>query len=243
MKIGLLGYGKMGRAVEEQALLRGHEMVWRIGQSQRAGLSAEQLQKAEVVVEFSRPEAAYDNVMACLQAGVPVVSGTTGWSELLLEAERYCHQCEGAMLWASNFSIGVNLFFALNRHLTRLLDARPEYRPTIEETHHVHKLDAPSGTARTLAEDLLAVSTRLERWELACGKPVSPEVLPVVAIRRGEVPGTHVVCWDSQADSLEIRHTAHNRTGFALGAVLAAEWLLGRKGVFRMSDVLNLPEL
>ncbi len=240
MKTGLLGYGKMGRAVEAQLLARGHEVVWRVGRSGRAGLTAEQLRQADVVVEFSRPEAAYENVLACLEAGVAVVSGTTGWAEQLPLVEAYCRAHGGAMLWASNFSLGVNLFFALNRYLARLMGAWLEYRPSVEETHHVHKLDAPSGTARTLAEELLAAAGRLERWALACGQPLPPEVLPVVSIRRGEVPGTHVVRWDAEADTLEIRHTAHNRSGFALGAVLAAEWLLGRQGVFRMSDVLNL---
>ncbi len=240
MKLGLLGYGRMGRAVEEQALLRGHEVVWRAGRQHRSSLDAEQLRRADVVVEFSHPEAALEHVLMCLRAGVPVVSGTTGWVDQLPQAEQYCRQCGGALLWASNFSVGVNLFFALNRCLAQLLAAHPSYRPSIEETHHVHKADAPSGTARTLADDLVAQVEGLRRWTLACGQVPPPDTLPVVSIRRGEVPGTHVVRWDSAVDSIEIRHTAHSRAGFALGAVLAAEWLLGQQGVFRMSDVLNL---
>lgn len=230
----------MGQAVEAQALQRDHEIAWRIGWSNRAELTPERLRQADVVVEFSRPDAALANVMACIEAGVPVVSGTTGWNEKLPQAEQYCREHGGALLWASNFSVGVNLFFALNRYLAQLMDARDEYTPSLEETHHVHKLDAPSGTARTLAEEVMAVSSRIKHWLLANGQPAPPDALPITAIRRGEIPGTHIMRWESAIDTLEIRHTAHSRAGFAAGAVLAAEWIIGKKGVFRMSDVLNL---
>ncbi|MDW8230780.1 MAG: 4-hydroxy-tetrahydrodipicolinate reductase [Saprospiraceae bacterium] len=243
MKIGLLGYGKMGHAVEAEAIARDHEIAWRIGWSNRAELTSDLLRQADVVVEFSRPDAALSNVLACLQAGVPVVSGTTGWADQLPQAEQYCREHGGALLWASNFSVGVNLFFALNRYLARLMDARDEYAPSLEETHHVHKLDAPSGTAQTLANDLVAAASRIKHWLPANGQPAPPDALPVTSIRRGEIPGTHIVRWDSPIDTLEIRHTAHSRAGFAAGAVLAAEWILGKKGVFRMSDVLNLSNL
>ncbi len=240
MRVGLLGYGKMGRAVEEQALLRGHEIAWRVGHANRSELTVGLLRQADVVIEFSHPDSAFENVLACLEAGIPVVSGTTGWDEQLPRAEEHCRRCGGALLWAANFSVGVNLFFALNRYLARLMEPHPEYRPSVEETHHRYKVDAPSGTAQTLARDLLSASSRLERWVLACGRPPEPEELPITSIRRGEVPGTHIVRWDSAVDSLTIHHTAHTRAGFAQGAVLAAEWLPGRRGVFRMSDVLNL---
>lgn len=233
----------MGHAVEAQALERDHEIAWRIGWSNRAELTDALLRQADVVIEFSRPDAAFANVMACLRVGVPVVSGTTGWSEQLPQAEQYCRQHGGALLWASNFSVGVNLFFALNRYLARLMDTRDEYAPSIEETHHVHKLDAPSGTAQTLANELVANTARIKHWLPANGQPAPPDALPVTAIRRGEIPGTHIVRWDSAIDTLEIRHTAHSRAGFAAGAVLAAEWIIEKKGVFRMSDVLNLNDL
>ncbi len=230
----------MGQAVEAKAQERDHEIVWRIGWSNRAELTEERLRQADVVVEFSRPSAAFDNIMDCLRAGVPVVSGTTGWTEQLPRAEQYCREHGGALLWASNFSIGVNLFFALNRYLAQLMDHRDEYSPSVEETHHVHKLDAPSGTAQTLADDLIANTSRIQHWLMTHGQPAPPNALPITSIRRGEIPGTHIVRWDSALDTLEIRHTAHSRTGFAAGAVLAAEWLIGKKGVFRISDLLNL---
>lgn len=239
MKIGLFGYGKMGRAIETLAQAQGHEIVWRITRDNRAGITPDLLREAEVAIEFSQPDAAYVNVMACLEAGIPVVSGTTGWLEQLADAEAWCTQHHGALLWASNFSVGVNLFFALNRYLTQLLDNHPEYRPDLTEVHHVHKLDAPSGTARTLAQDLLALSTRLTGWCLS-PTPPGPTDLPITAVREGEVPGTHRVRWSSPVDEITIEHRAHSRTGFAAGALVAAGWLVGKIGVYRMDDVLGL---
>jgi len=239
MKIGLFGYGKMGRAIEAIAQKQGHEIVWRIGRDNRDAATPELLRQADVAIEFSRPDAAYANVMACLEAGVPVVSGTTDWLEQLADAEAWCAQHKGALIWASNFSVGVNLFFALNRYLAQLMDSRPEYRPSLTEIHHVHKLDAPSGTARTLAQDLLALSQRLHDWRLSPA-PAGATDLPITSVREGEVPGTHTVRWNSPVDEITIEHQAHSRTGFAAGAVLAAQWLIGKTGVYRMEDVLEI---
>ena len=239
MTIGLLGYGKMGKAIEQIAQAQGIDIAWRISSDNRSDLTTNMLQQADVVIEFSRPEAAFENVMLCLQAGVPVVCGTTGWSERLPEARQYCSENNGALLWASNFSVGVNLFFALNRYLARLMEPRSEYRPSLTETHHIHKLDAPSGTALTLVNELIANNDRATGWTLSPAEPTAGEV-PITAVREGEVPGTHLVRWASQVDEITIEHKAHSRTGFAGGAVLAARWLKGRSGCFTMADVLGL---
>ncbi len=237
MKIGLFGYGKMGAAIEKIALGKGHEIVWRISRANGHEFGPERLREADVVIEFSRPEAASANVTDCLRAGLPVVCGTTGWLGDLSAARQLCLDTGGAFFWASNFSVGVNLFFELNRRLAELMANQPNFHPKLTETHHVHKLDAPSGTAVTLAEDLISYSERLEKWALDTGQ--LPEgVLPVESIREGEVPGTHVVRWESPIDFIEIKHVAHSREGFAAGAVLAAEWLVGRKGFFGMKDLL-----
>lgn len=229
----------MGRAVEALAVEEDIEIVWRITRENRAHATPERLRQADVVIEFSRPEAAFANVMLCLEAGVPVVSGTTGWLEAMPEAEAFCRKNEGAMLWASNFSVGVNLFFALNRYLARLMNERTEYAPSLTEIHHVHKLDAPSGTALTLVREIVAQVERTSGWALAPTPPRLSEI-PVAAIREGEAPGTHTVRWNSAADEISIEHRAHSRAGFASGAILAARWLAGRKGVFGMNDVLGL---
>ncbi|MEQ1747698.1 MAG: 4-hydroxy-tetrahydrodipicolinate reductase [Saprospiraceae bacterium] len=239
MQIGLFGYGKMGRAIEMVAMEKGYQIVWRITRENRSTVTSELLQQADVIIEFSRPGAAYENVMDCLHAGVPVVCGTTGWLEQLDYAEAWCLQHKGALLWASNFSVGVNLFFALNRRLAQIMGDRPEYRPDITEIHHVHKLDAPSGTARTLAQEILAQAKGLNNWCLS-PTPPGPADLPITAIREGEVPGTHTVRWSSLVDEITIEHQAHSRLGFAAGAVLAAEWLAGKTGVYRMADVLGI---
>lgn len=239
MKIGLLGYGKMGKAIDQLAAARGWEVVWRVRRDDLPQLTPELLRQAEVVIEFTRPEAAFQNVMLCLEAGVPVVCGTTGWQEQLSEAEHYCREKGGSMLWASNFSVGVNLFFALNRYLSHLMAQRPEYAAALTEIHHIHKLDAPSGTAITLANDAMTASGRYQRWQLSPCDPL-PEVLPISAIREGEVPGTHQMLWQSPIDDIKIEHRAHSRTGFASGALLAAEWLKNKQGVFSMNDVLGL---
>lgn len=239
MKLGLLGYGKMGRAIEQVAQAQGLEIAWRISRDNRAELNIALLRQADVVIEFSRPEAAYEHVMLCLQAGVPVVCGTTGWNEQLAAAKSYCLEHKGAMLWASNFSIGVNLFFALNRYLAQLMEQRPEYSAALTEVHHIHKLDAPSGTALTLVNEIIANNIRSDGWVLSPTLP-GPGDIPVTAIREGEVPGTHIVNWHSEVDDITIEHRAHSRMGFASGAVLAATWLHGRTGCFGMGDVLGL---
>lgn len=232
MKLALLGYGRMGKEIEKIALQRGHEIVIR----KDVEPITVDLTQAEVAIDFSHPDAAFDNIVSCLDAGVPVISGTTGWLARYDEARTRCLEKKGAFLYASNFSIGVNLFFNLNAYLARMMANLPDYEVSMEETHHIHKLDAPSGTAISLARDILDNSEK-ESWSLEKG---SDRELLIRVKREGEVPGTHVVQYDSEADSIEIRHTAHNRTGFALGAVIAAEWILGRRGVFGMSDVLDL---
>lgn len=239
MKIGLLGYGKMGKAIEQMAAQNKVDIAWRIRSEERALLTPEFIQQADVVIEFTRPEAALENVMLCLGSGVPVVCGTTGWQASLGDAEIYCMEKGGAFLWASNFSVGVNLFFALNRYLARLMANRPEYSAALTEIHHIHKLDAPSGTAITIAQELMASAGRYKDWQLMPAEP-SPALLPVTAIRENEVPGTHQLVWESDIDSITLEHKAHSRTGFASGALLAAKWLHGRKGVFSMQDVLGL---
>lgn len=240
LRIGLLGYGKMGRAIETLAPENGVEITWKISRNNRLELTTQLLRQADVVIEFTRPEAAFDNVMLCLEAGVPVVSGTTGWLERLPEAEAFCRQQNGALLWTSNFSVGVNLFFALNARLAEMMNQRPEYKPALTEIHHIHKLDAPSGTAVTLLNDLLAQTDRFSDWELATPAPIDPDAIPVTAVREGEVPGTHIIRWTSPVDEIVIEHKAHSRAGFANGAILAAKWLADKRGVFSMADVLGL---
>ncbi|MBL7825392.1 MAG: 4-hydroxy-tetrahydrodipicolinate reductase [Saprospiraceae bacterium] len=241
MKIGLLGYGKMGHAIEKIAVGQDVEIIWRIGSKNLQERTPETLRLADVVIEFSRPEAAFDNVQACLNAGVPVVSGTTGWTQQLAAAHQICREQNSAMIWASNFSIGVNLFFALNKYLTKLLATQPQYIPSLTEIHHIHKLDAPSGTAITLANDLIAHHPDYSGHFLAgdSSNHDGPNI-PIYAIREGEVPGTHIIKWQSPVDAITIEHQAHTREGFALGALTAARWLAGKKGVFTMADVLSI---
>lgn len=229
----------MGRAIEALAAEQGAEVVWRITRDNRSDATPELLAQADVAIEFTRPEAAFGNVMRCLEAGVPVVSGTTGWLDSMPAAEEFCLKNKCAMLWASNFSVGVNLFFALNRYLAQLMNERPEYAPSVTEIHHIHKLDAPSGTALTLIHDMIGKVARHSGWALHPDEPTHSEI-PVTAIREGEVPGTHIVRWKSPIDEIYIEHRAHSRAGFAAGAVLAARWLAGKTGVFSMKDVLGL---
>lgn len=242
MKIALLGYGKMGRFIERLANKQGHEIVLRIDRKNAAQLTPSQLQLADVAIEFSRPDTAFKNIMYCLEAGVPVVSGTTAWLADYPKVVAWCQANKGAFFYASNFSIGVNIFFELNQHLARLMDAQPAYQVALEEIHHTQKLDAPSGTAVTLAEGILEKVERLERYSLQQeAKMAAPDgCIPITAHRIGETPGTHVVTYDSVVDTLEIKHTAKGREGFAAGALMAAKWLIGKEGVFGMSDLLQL---
>ena len=236
MRILLLGYGKMGKTIEGIALERGHSIVGKIDIQNRSEMDLLKPADVDVAIEFSSPEAAYHNITYCLKKGWPVVSGTTGWLEHRAEIENLCLEQNGAFFYASNYSIGVNLFFRLNRQLARLMNGQ-NYQKSMTEIHHIHKLDAPSGTAITLAEGIAAEMEDIEGWKLA---PESEEgFVQITSKRIGEVPGTHIVRYESEVDAIEISHTAHNRAGFALGAVISAEWLPGRTGVFGMNDLLK----
>jgi 4-hydroxy-tetrahydrodipicolinate reductase len=232
MKIALLGYGKMGKTIERLALERGHEIVLKVDKED----TNIAINKADVAIDFSLPEAAFKNITLCLENGVPVVSGTTGWLENYENAVALCQQMKGAFIYASNFSLGVNLFFELNRKLAELMQPFQQYSVSLEEIHHTRKLDAPSGTAITLAEGIIENSA-YTGWSLDQTKL---NAIPIVAKRIADVPGTHLVSYNSSIDQIEIKHTAHNRDGFALGAIVAAEWLFGKTGVFSMKDVLNI---
>jgi 4-hydroxy-tetrahydrodipicolinate reductase len=238
VRIGLFGYGKMGKTIEQLSGDHGVQIVWRIGRDDAQSATAVFLQSADVVIEFTRPEAAWENVRRCMEAGVPVVSGTTGWDEHLDQARTMCAAQNGAFIWASNFSVGVNLFFALNQQLARIMASHPEYHPYMTEAHHVHKRDAPSGTAISLATQIMAQHPRTTRWEST--DTHDPLVLNIHSIREGEVPGTHRIAWKSAIDTITIEHEAHSREGFAAGALLAAKWLHGKRGVYTMADVLGL---
>ena len=237
MRIGLFGYGKMGKAIEELAVKAGDEIVLKIDSKNRNGLHAGILQLADVVIEFTRPESAFENVMACIEAGVPVVCGTTGWLDRLEEAVAFANEKDGALMVASNFSIGVNLFFALNRRLAALMDQQPQYDLHIEETHHIQKLDTPSGTAITLANEILANMERKSSWTK--NTPSLPSELEVISHRIAAAPGTHEVIYHSPVDTITIRHEAHSREGFAAGALQAARWIVDKKGYFEMKDMLG----
>jgi 4-hydroxy-tetrahydrodipicolinate reductase len=236
MKIALLGYGKMGQTIEKIVVERGHQVIAKFN---REEIDLKLLAQADVAIEFSVPQAAFSNIKACFHANTPVVTGTTGWLEHYKEAVALCHQQKGALLYASNFSLGVNLFFALNQQLAKLMSNFPAYQIRIHETHHTQKLDAPSGTAISLAEQILDHQPDLKKWELDQSK-IRPTSIPINASRQNEVPGTHEVSYSSEIDTIDIKHTAHSRQGFALGAVLAAEYLQGKTGVYDMRDVLKL---
>lgn len=237
MKIALIGYGKMGKEIEQILIARGHTIPLIIDLNNTNDLDAAHLQKVDVAIEFTTPSTAYGNVVKCLEAGVPVVCGTTAWLDKLPEVEQLCKEKNGAFFYASNYSIGVNIFFEINRRLAQLMNRFGKYDVTIEETHHTQKKDAPSGTAVTLAEGVLENLDRKQKW--VCGTTTVPEELEVVAIRRSVVPGTHTVTYESDVDALSITHMAKSRRGFALGAVLAAEFLHGKTGIFSMKDLMQ----
>lgn len=232
MKIGLLGYGKMGKIIEQIALKRGHEITLKVDKDTESYV----LDNVDVAINFSTPDSAVDNIINCFNHNIPVISGTTGWLEHYDDVIALCTEKNGSFLYASNFSLGVNIFFELNRTLAKLMQNLPEYNISLEEIHHTQKLDAPSGTAITLAEDIIA-NSNYGTWTL---DPKKPKELHINSKRIDSVPGTHDVTYTSSVDTIEIRHTAHNREGFALGAVIAAEWIAGKKGVFSMKDVLNI---
>ncbi|MGO4710316.1 4-hydroxy-tetrahydrodipicolinate reductase [Chryseobacterium sp. 2TAF14] len=233
MKIALVGYGRMGKIIDEIALKRGHEVVARLKETP----TTENLNNPDVVIEFSLPEVAFDNIKACLENKIPVICGTTGWLERKSEVEQLAVENETAFLYGSNFSLGVNLFFALNEKLADLMKNVDEYSCQLEEIHHIHKLDAPSGTAISLAEGIIKNNDKFDAWKL---EDTQEKQLGIFAIREDEVPGTHSVYYRSEVDEIEIKHKAYNRNGFALGAVVAAEWIKDKKGNFTMKDVLGL---
>lgn len=235
MKIALLGYGKMGKVIEKIALSRGHQVVLKIDVDSKDY----DIKRADVAIDFSTPGAAFDNLKRCLENGVPAVCGTTGWLDKFDQIKNICDEQKGALLYASNFSVGVNLFFKLNEYLAKLMQGIPGYEVFMEEIHHIHKLDAPSGTAITLAETIIDNSNKTG-WNIEV--PVEEEVFIDVK-REGEVPGIHSVSYKSNEDEITIQHKAINREGFALGAVMAAEWIIGKTGVYNMQDVLSIDSI
>ena len=235
MKIVLIGYGKMGKTIERIAQSRGHEIAGKIDIGDDIALFNK---TADVAIEFTQPEAAVHNLKACFEKGIPVVCGTTGWLHHKDEIEEHCQANNGTLLYSSNFSLGVNLFFKLNEYLSKLMNRYDQYDVSIDETHHTQKKDAPSGTAITLAQGVLKNITRKKEWSLGATK--NPNTLVINSFRVDPAPGTHVVKYSSDVDDIEIIHTAHSREGFAMGAVLVAEWLAGKKGIYTMDDFLQL---
>jgi 4-hydroxy-tetrahydrodipicolinate reductase len=238
MKLALIGYGKMGKEIEKIAIDRGHKIELVIDVNNQADLTVENLKKCDVAIEFTIPDSAVENYYKCFEAGLPVVSGTTGWLDRKDEVHRKCKESGGTFFYGSNFSVGVNLFFELNKTLARLMGTRPEYSPEMTEVHHTQKLDAPSGTAISLAEDLIDIHPKIEKWKKENRN--ADNELPIKSERRGEVPGIHTIKYDSDVDYIEITHSAKSRQGFALGAVLAAEYSLGHKGILTMKDMLKI---
>lgn len=246
MKIALLGYGKMGKIIEKIATDRRHEIVLTIDHSNLHELTAENLQKADVAIEFTTPASVRPNIAACLAAGVPVVIGTTGWYNELAEVKQECDDKDGALLYGSNFSVGVNIFFHINKQLAKLMNNYPYYDVQVEEIHHTQKLDAPSGTGITIAEGIIENIDAKKNWvnilvtdDNDAADTLKSDELLIESHRIDSVPGTHTVIYDSEVDTIELKHTAHNRNGFALGAVLAAEWLKDKKGFYSVQDMFN----
>ena len=236
MKIALIGYGKMGRIIEQIALKRGHRVVSKIDINNTEDFESGAFASADVAIEFTTPATAFENYRKCFAAGIPVVSGTTGWTERMQEIRKICQDEGQTFFYASNFSIGVNIFFAVNRYLAEQMNGFPSYEVMVTEIHHKDKLDAPSGTAITLANDIGRILSRKERWQTASDAAHGDVI--VQSIRRGDTPGTHEVCYESDIDTLTIRHEAKSREGFALGAVIAAEFTAGKKGFLTMDDLL-----
>lgn len=233
MNIALLGYGKMGKTIEKLAIERGHNIVLKIDK----GDHDYDITKADVAIDFSIPTVAFNNISNCINNNVPVISGTTGWLENYNNAVTLCKEKQGAFIYASNFSLGVNIFFELNKSLARMMSQLKQYNVSIEEIHHTQKLDAPSGTAISLANDIIAEHSSYNEWKL---DESTENTINITAKRIEDVPGTHTITYKSEVDTITIDHIAHNRQGFALGAVIAAEWIHGKTGVFTMNDVLNI---
>jgi len=235
MKIALFGYGKMGKEIEQIALQRGHEIVLKIKRTEEYDIS-----KVDIAIDFSVPNAALSNIVSCFKNNVPVISGTTGWLDDFDKAIDVCKENNGSFIYASNFSIGVNIFFELNKQLAKMMNSQKEYSINVEEIHHTKKLDTPSGTAITLAEGIINHTSKRD-WQLKERQTqINAETILIEAKRVPDVPGTHIISYESQIDSIEIKHTAHNRKGFALGAIIAAEWLNHKIGIYTMKDVLNI---
>ena len=237
MNIALLGYGKMGREIEKTAAERKHNIVLTIDIHNQDDFTTDNLKKADVAIDFSAPKSAYQNIMKCFDADIPIVSGTTGWLDKFDEVVEYCKKKHKSFFYASNYSIGVNIFFDINKRLARLMNPYNDYEVSIEEIHHIHKLDAPSGTAITLANDIIDELDRKNQWNL--GEKECTESIPITAIREDEIPGTHTVTYTSTIDSIEIKHTAKSRKGLALGAVMAAEYLHDKRGYYTMDHLMK----
>ncbi|MCX6297328.1 MAG: 4-hydroxy-tetrahydrodipicolinate reductase [Bacteroidetes bacterium] len=237
MKIALIGYGKMGKEIEQIAVARGHSIVLKVDISNASSFTTEELQQADVAIEFSTPEAVIKNIYKCFEANVPVVVGTTGWQKELADVKQNCIKNNQTLFYSSNYSIGVNLFLKINESLAKLMNAYPDYSVSIEEIHHIHKLDAPSGTAISLANQIIENIDLKNKWVNDVTE--NKNELGILSKRIDEVPGTHTVSYSSAVDEINITHIAHNRKGFALGAVIAAEWVKNKKGIFGMDDLLN----
>ena len=238
MRIMLLGYGKMGKTIEQIAMQRGHEVPVKIDFHNTEDLYKITSKDVDVAIEFTQPESAYRNVKYCLEVGIPIVCGSTGWLEKKKEMDDLCRNKAGSFFYASNYSVGVNLFFHFNKILGRIMNNYPEYGITMEEIHHTEKKDAPSGTAITLAEGIIQTVNAKQKWVNEPSAAIAE--LPIISKRIENVPGTHTIAYGSGVDAIEIKHTAHSRDGFATGAVIAAEWLVGKKGVFGMDDMLKV---
>ena len=233
MNIALLGYGKMGKTIEEIAIQRGHQIVLKVDKDDHDY----DITKADVAIDFSIPTVAFNNISNCINNQIPVISGTTGWLEDYNKAVALCKEKQGAFIYASNFSLGVNIFFELNKTLARMMTNLKQYKVSLEEIHHTQKLDAPSGTAISLANGIIAEHSNYKQWKL---EESIENTINITAKRIDDVPGTHTITYESEVDTITIEHIAHNRQGFALGAIIAAEWIVGKKGVFTMNDVLNI---
>jgi 4-hydroxy-tetrahydrodipicolinate reductase len=237
LKIALLGYGKMGKEIEKMANEKKHQIIMKIDTLDDWAITGNELKYADVAIEFSMPHVVINNIKSCFKVNVPVVVGTTGWYEQLEEIIDLCKENKQTLFYASNFSLGVNIFFEINRKLAKLMNKYHQYEILAEETHHIEKVDAPSGTAIKLANDIIEIHSGKSKW---VNKPsVTPDELEIISVRHKNVPGTHIVKYGSEYDTLEIKHTAKNRKGFAEGALLAAEWVIGKKGVFQMKDMLT----
>ncbi len=235
MNIALIGYGKMGRAIERIARERGHNIAVIIDKDNLGDFDSEAFRSADIAIEFTTPASAVDNYRRCFERGVKVVSGSTGWCDRAAEVEALCRASGGTLLWSSNFSVGVNIFFRLNEYLTHIMSHFGQYTPTVKEIHHIHKLDHPSGTAITLAQTIVDNTPALDRW----AEQPAERTLLIEHERIGETPGTHSISWQSVVDSITIEHCANSRDGFALGAVLAAEWASTRSGLLSLNDMYN----